>query len=129
MLLTLQKLVRLSPEDESDDDAPVKTKLSRLRRRTFDPDDEKSVRNGSLDKQTVQGFVSNHNLHAVARAGDGFKTLQQYRGGRNVERIMYMERHSALAAKGLAVNVEQVSIFLTSDNTVISFFEHSGRRH
>ena len=36
-----------------------------------------------------------------------------------------MERHSALSSKGLGVGVEQVSIFLTADNTVISFFESS----
>jgi Mg2+ and Co2+ transporter CorA len=36
-----------------------------------------------------------------------------------------MEKHSALASKGLAVVAEQVSIFITSDNTVIAFFEDS----
>jgi len=36
-----------------------------------------------------------------------------------------MERHSALADKKLAVAVEQISIFLTSDNTVVTFFEQS----
>lgn len=36
-----------------------------------------------------------------------------------------MERHSALASKKLGVGVEQVAIFLTADNTVIAFFEHS----
>lgn len=36
-----------------------------------------------------------------------------------------MEQHSALTKKKRAVSVEQVSIFICSDNTVISFFEHS----
>lgn len=36
-----------------------------------------------------------------------------------------MEEHSTLASKGLGVAVEQVSIFLTADNSVISFFESS----
>jgi Mg2+ and Co2+ transporter CorA len=36
-----------------------------------------------------------------------------------------MERNSMLTKKDLAVSVEQVSIFLTADNTVICFFEHS----
>jgi len=36
-----------------------------------------------------------------------------------------MERNSALREKNLAVSIEQVSIFLTADNTVISFFESS----
>lgn len=37
-----------------------------------------------------------------------------------------MEKHSTLAPEDLAVSVEQVSIFLTASNTVISFFEQSG---
>ena len=53
------------------------------------------------------------------------RTLQQYHGGPNQERNEFMEKHSALAEKKLAVAVEQVSIFLTSDNTVVSFFEQS----
>ncbi|KAH8148424.1 uncharacterized protein LAJ45_07526 [Morchella importuna] len=62
--------------------------------------------------------------------GDGppvnrIKTIQKYYGGPNKERTQYMERHSSLASKGLAVSVEQVSMFLTADGTVISFFEHS----
>jgi Mg2+ and Co2+ transporter CorA len=56
---------------------------------------------------------------------DAIRTLQRYRGGANVERAEYMEENSALKNKNLGVSVEQVSIFLTSDNTVISFFEHS----
>jgi Mg2+ and Co2+ transporter CorA len=39
--------------------------------------------------------------------------------------MAYMEKHSALTSKRLAVSAEQVSIFLTADNTVISFFESS----
>ena len=53
------------------------------------------------------------------------RTLQQYHGGPNQERNEFMEKYSALASKGLAVAVEQVSIFLSADNTVVSFFEQS----
>ncbi|EKV05620.1 CorA family metal ion transporter, putative [Penicillium digitatum] len=53
------------------------------------------------------------------------RTLQRYRGGPNEDRIEFMERHAALAAKGLCVTLEQVSIFLHADNTVTSFFETS----
>ncbi|KAK3208216.1 hypothetical protein GRF29_96g1758716 [Pseudopithomyces chartarum] len=54
------------------------------------------------------------------------KTLQAYRANsHDDERTKYMEEHSTLAAKGLMVSVEQVSIFLQSDNTLVSFFEHS----
>ncbi|KAL9090357.1 MAG: hypothetical protein Q9165_005391 [Trypethelium subeluteriae] len=55
------------------------------------------------------------------------RTLQQYRAGPNPERSIYLERNSALADKSLCVSVEQVSMFLTDDNTVISFFEHPAR--
>ena len=69
------------------------------------------------------------------------RTLQRFHGGPNEDRMAYMERHSALTKKQLAVSSEQVSIFLTAgmhfdcvsmpdtktytDNTVISFFENS----
>ncbi|KAF1847209.1 magnesium and cobalt transport protein cora [Cucurbitaria berberidis CBS 394.84] len=53
------------------------------------------------------------------------RTLQRYRGGYNLDRIVYLEQHSALTPKHLTVSVEQVSIFLLADNSVISFFEHS----
>ncbi|GAP88845.1 putative family metal ion protein [Rosellinia necatrix] len=52
------------------------------------------------------------------------RTLQRY-GAPNSARTEYMEKHSALAARGLAVSAEQVSMFITSDNTVIAFFEQS----
>lgn len=55
----------------------------------------------------------------------GIRTLQRYRGGPNLERILYLEQNSALTDKRLTVSVEQVGIFLCSDNSVISFFEHS----
>ncbi|KAI9765239.1 MAG: hypothetical protein M1840_007731 [Geoglossum simile] len=53
------------------------------------------------------------------------RTLQRYHGGPNEERAEFMESHSAIARKRLGVSVEQVSIFLTADNTIISFFENS----
>ncbi|KAL1595993.1 hypothetical protein SLS60_009684 [Paraconiothyrium brasiliense] len=56
---------------------------------------------------------------------ESVRTLQAYRHDLNDERTKYMEEHSTLATKGLMVSVEQVSIFLQSDNTLVSFFEHS----
>jgi Mg2+ and Co2+ transporter CorA len=53
------------------------------------------------------------------------QTLQMYRSHTNHERALYMERNSLLTKKDLSVKVEQVSIFLTEDNTVICFFENS----
>lgn len=53
------------------------------------------------------------------------RSLQRYRGGPNEERIEFMERHAVLASRGLCVTLEQVSIFLCADNTVLSFFDAS----
>lgn len=53
------------------------------------------------------------------------RTLQRFRGGPNLDRTIYMEQHSSLISRKLAVSVEQVCVFLCKDNTVISFFEHS----
>ncbi|KAL1966840.1 hypothetical protein VTN77DRAFT_3805 [Rasamsonia byssochlamydoides] len=53
------------------------------------------------------------------------RSLQRYRGGPNEERIEFMERHAVLASRGLCVTIEQVSIFLSADNTVLSFFDAS----
>jgi Mg2+ and Co2+ transporter CorA len=53
------------------------------------------------------------------------QTLQMRRSNTNHERVMYMERNSLLTKKNLTVKVEQVSMFLTDDNTVICFFENS----
>lgn len=61
---------------------------------------------------------------APARAATA-RTLQRFRGAPNEERINFMERHAALASKGLCVTLEQVSVFLHADNTVTSFFETS----
>jgi Mg2+ and Co2+ transporter CorA len=56
---------------------------------------------------------------------ESVRTLQAFRHDMNEERTKYMEDHSTLTSKGLMVSVEQVSMFLQSDNTVVSFFEHS----
>lgn len=55
------------------------------------------------------------------------KTLQRYHAGPNEDRTEFMERHATLASKGLTVAMEQVSIFITYDNTVISFFESAAQ--
>lgn len=53
------------------------------------------------------------------------RSLQRFRGGPNEDRIDFMERHAVLGPKGLGVGIEQVSLFLHSDNSVTSFFEAS----
>ncbi|KAJ5152281.1 hypothetical protein N7492_010576 [Penicillium capsulatum] len=68
---------------------------------------------------------SSHFGDVATAAGATARSLQRYRGGPNGDRIEFMERHAALASKGLCVTLEQVSIFLHADNTVTSFFETS----
>lgn len=53
------------------------------------------------------------------------RTLQRYNGGQNEERTTYMEEQSPLRKQNLAVSVEQVAIFITSDNEIVTFFEQS----
>lgn len=53
------------------------------------------------------------------------RTLQRWRGGTDSERVEYMEAASALLERGHSTHIEQVSIFMTADNNVITFFEGS----
>jgi Mg2+ and Co2+ transporter CorA len=79
----------------------------------------------SFEKRRDTG-LDGAGIQTMSNAADGsIRTLQRYRGGPNLDRILYMEQNSALADKRLAVSVEQVGIFLCADNSVISFFEHS----
>lgn len=77
-----------------------------------------------LEKQ-LDGTPLEKVMTATPPATTSVRTLQRYRGGYNLDRIVYLEQHSALTEKHLTVSVEQVSIFLLADNSVISFFEHS----
>ncbi|KAK7530853.1 uncharacterized protein J3D65DRAFT_139247 [Phyllosticta citribraziliensis] len=138
-LLTLQKLVQLSnhsdssSSDSDSDDDEYRNKQDKkwfgrlLKRRQkikshavngHDPDKESRYKLERMDSSLPPASLAKSKPKK-------FRTLQRYRGGPNVERTEYMERHSALSRKDLAVSVEQVSMFLTSENTVICFFEHS----
>ncbi|KAF2190112.1 hypothetical protein K469DRAFT_699708 [Zopfia rhizophila CBS 207.26] len=144
LLLTLQKLVRIrddsdSSDSDSDKESRTPRKPKKKKSRSFykrikgtfgsksddnstdveqpwDPDEKSYHANGGLASRVRQ---------TTATTRDQFRTLQQYRGGPNIDRIIYMEHKSALAKKRLAVSVEQVSLFICADNTVISFFEQS----
>ena len=48
------------------------------------------------------------------------KTLQRFHAGPNQDRTEFMERHATLAPKGLAVAMEQVSIFIRKKYTCVS---------
>ncbi|RDA84069.1 hypothetical protein CP532_0780 [Ophiocordyceps camponoti-leonardi (nom. inval.)] len=53
------------------------------------------------------------------------RSLHRFHASGNEARTAMMERESLLASRNMAVSAEQVSIFLTSDNTAVSFFEAS----
>jgi Mg2+ and Co2+ transporter CorA len=151
VLLTLSKLVRLPKDDsdssdsESEDEFP---KHSRSRSRSRSRHHQKKKNKQSFLKSFKRMFGSNAKSYGrgdVEHLPDEFekasynvdgsnhtqvppaqlRTLQRYRGGPNIDRVLYLEEHSALKSKHLTVSVEQVSIFLCADNSVISFFEHS----
>ncbi|KAF1943815.1 magnesium and cobalt transport protein cora [Clathrospora elynae] len=77
-----------------------------------------------LEKQ-LDGTPLDKMITSTPPVTTAVRTLQRYRGGYNLDRIVYLEENSALTPKHLTVSVEQVSIFLLADNSVISFFEHS----
>lgn len=84
---------------------------------------------GRPDKLSKAGSFKHMSKVTAPYVPKSFQThsLQQYHAGPNKDRVEYMQRRSALGQKGLGVSVEQVSIFLTSDNTVVSFFEYSAQ--
>jgi hypothetical protein len=60
------------------------------------------------------GFVVGHTDGVPNADLQKLRTLQRYHGGPNQERMAFMEGHSPLTKRDLAVSAEQVSIFLTS---------------
>ncbi|KAL8923654.1 MAG: hypothetical protein Q9172_003046 [Xanthocarpia lactea] len=143
MVLPLQKLIHLHSSSDSDSDPSdsdnderatnrrskrKRSFWSRLRRSKAEHDEDeppKPMDTPADVHNPTNGFISAHIAPLTKSQVTPLRTLQRYHGGPNEERIQFMENHSALASKNLGVSVEQVSIFLTADNTVISFFESS----
>lgn len=84
---------------------------------------DRSATRGSIQPSSGNSLPAENDN--ASQAGSTFRSIQRYRGGPNEDRIAFMERHAVLAAKGMGVSLEQVSIFLHGDNTVTSFFETS----
>ncbi|KAJ5423690.1 Mg2+ transporter protein CorA-like/Zinc transport protein ZntB [Penicillium cf. griseofulvum] len=136
VVLTLQKLMKIQEEDSSDSEDEEETPASRWKsrdRKSSVVSDKSSI---SMKRPTKWNVImaalkdifrirSSGRQERKDKATYGLSSLQRYRGGPNEDRIEFMERHAALAAKGLCVTLEQVSIFLHADNTVTSFFETS----
>ncbi|KAK4692889.1 hypothetical protein P7C71_g4401, partial [Lecanoromycetidae sp. Uapishka_2] len=145
MVLPLQKLIHLHSDqdcdsdcdDEGDDDLkwaheqkPKKRKslfssMMKKKARRDKSQPPKPLDTSAEMHDPTNGFVTAHLSPTTKAPVSKVRTLQRYHGGPNEDRIEFMENHSALASKGLGVAVEQVSIFLCADNTVISFFESS----
>ncbi|TAQ86079.1 hypothetical protein B7494_g5594 [Chlorociboria aeruginascens] len=141
IVITLQKLVHLHDEesdDDSDDDGDFSSEKSQKQKRggfaqflrNLSGKKEKPI--SKLNRGNSAPVVASNNEYVTAHTAgikqapvQKLRTLQRYHGGPNQERMAFMEKHSSLADKNLAVSAEQVSIFLTSDNCVISFFETS----
>jgi Mg2+ and Co2+ transporter CorA len=143
IVLTLQKLVTLVEDDDddsSDSSSSVHSRRSFAMLRDSFMDFWKSRKEAQeLDKELHAGqdpekeLTNDSVLPQRSRfAGGSFlpetsmlRTLQRYHSSSNEARIEFMERHSSLTPYKMAISAEQVSIFLTADNTVISFFEVS----
>lgn len=142
LLLTLSKLVRTPDDDSSDsesDDEPRKQSHSRKRKSSKTFGDRVKGLFGKKDRELnnahrqwdyqEKGYHMNESQQSHIRSpgqhASQIRTLQRFRGGPNLDRTLYMEQHSTLASRKLAVSVEQVCMFLCADNTIISFFEHS----
>ncbi|KAK3071290.1 hypothetical protein LTR53_008883 [Teratosphaeriaceae sp. CCFEE 6253] len=77
-------------------------------------------RDGKIDE-----FVQAHSGISEDTPIKPIRTLHRYESAQIPEHTAFMEKHGVLADEDLAVSVEQVSMFLLSDNTIISFFEQS----
>lgn len=139
IVLTLQKLVRLHQhyctdpncDCNSAEEREIQERHRQSRRRPWWKPKRKR-KPGELpyylDKDgdgKIDEFVKAHSGTSEAAPIKPIRTLHRYESAQIPEHTAFMEKNSALSAEDLAVSVEQVSIFLLADNTVISFFEQS----
>ncbi|KAJ2977687.1 hypothetical protein NUW58_g7734 [Xylaria curta] len=140
LILTCLKLVRVVDDDSDSDDgeeseeATSKNILQRATKRLGRWVSGKKVQHPTAATMLEKGAGPSMRDHSImdkpTRLSNTFnpealRTLQRYHATPNMARTEYMEEHSALAARGVAVSAEQVAMFITSDNTVIAFFEQS----
>ncbi|RYP77321.1 hypothetical protein DL770_007088 [Monosporascus sp. CRB-9-2] len=146
LILTCLKLVRLvkddnssdeSEDDDDDDDHSVKSEgaVKRTTRKLRGWIQGKSAKHPAaasvlergVRPRATAGHSFTHNPSNLSHVfdQDSLCTLQRYHAASNDARTDFMEKHSALAQRKVAVMAEQVAMFITSDNTVIAFFEQS----
>lgn len=135
--MTLQKLVHLVDNDDSSDDSASLSSKSKLRwiKRFFKGfgghGRSPKQSNKSDNNKDPEQFMRDANGGPILPDGSRLeqtsmlRSLQRYHASGNEARTDFMERNSSLAQYDMAVSAEQVCIFLTNDNTVISFFEIS----
>ncbi|KAK3380441.1 hypothetical protein B0T24DRAFT_195128 [Lasiosphaeria ovina] len=87
----------------------------------------KSGSGGSFGGRFEAQFASHPTGFSEVVDKSRLRTLQRYQASPNDPRTKFMEKHSSLSSKDLAVACEQVSMFITNDNTIISFFEMSAQ--
>ncbi|RMD40778.1 hypothetical protein DV735_g4323, partial [Chaetothyriales sp. CBS 134920] len=139
MVLTLQKLVRLHYWGADHLDCPAhedfegqQQPAQRRKRWPWQPASDSNEKNNVLPRYLDRDGDGKVDETIMAHSGlsenspvQEIRTLHRYENSQIPEHTAFMEKHSALAQEGLVVSVEQVSIFLLTDNSVISFFEHS----
>jgi Mg2+ and Co2+ transporter CorA len=121
VVLHLQKLIRLNTGMAADQSR----KKGFFGRWRSPPPRPTANGDAGEPKLTPASTGSSLEYQVEAIPGVNCRTIQRYRGVANMDRDLFMERNSPLTRKGLAVSIEQVSLFLTDDNTIIAFFEHS----
>ncbi|KAK3064360.1 hypothetical protein LTS18_007923 [Coniosporium uncinatum] len=139
IVLTLQKLVRLHQHDDgegacdcSKPDSERGGRSSKKQKRRWwqrkkapDSDETLPRYDDKLPQEKLDEFIRAHASTSQDSPIQPIRTLHRYESLQTPEHTAFMERHSALAEEDLVVSVEQVSIALLNNNTVISFFEHS----
>jgi hypothetical protein len=132
-ILTLQKLVHIvDPTDKPGGSISDKSITGLLRwltgmapSKAVPPHTNTSLENGDTTTFSTGAFNGSRQPDITGVIDkEPLRTLYSYHASANTARAEFMEKHSALASRKLAVVAEQVSIFLTSDNTVIAFFEN-----
>lgn len=114
--------------NESSDESNNDDQLNRVRSAFEDNILPRS--NKTFKKQAVYGSEEEYRLAVeIERASSGRRltdlTFITPTSAKYKSRMTTLNRMRPLMAKSLAVGVEQVSIYLTADGTVLSFFEHS----
>ncbi|CAM1510187.1 Fc.00g005220.m01.CDS01 [Cosmosporella sp. VM-42] len=125
--MTLMKLVHLVDDDDSssDSDSTLSKKSIGKLKSSFKDFWSSRKTPGDPEKDAMGGVFPSDLIHKQLHETNIVRTLQRYHASGNEARTQFMERHSALTPYKMAISAEQASIFLTSDNTVISFFEVS----